>query len=95
MKQDNWKRLARAARQAPAAAPAEMPFGFDRCVMAEWRTQRDDSEALPWTFLLRGALACSALIMILSVAMNYQELQEREPGPIAIADSVIQTRMLP
>ena len=95
MKQDNWKRLARAARQAPAGAPAEMPFGFDTRVMEDWRIHRDDSESHPWTFLLRGALVCSGLIMILSVAMNYQSLQEREPGPVAITDSVIQTSMLP
>jgi hypothetical protein len=72
-----------------------MPFGFEARVMAAWRTQRGDSEALRWTFLLRGALVCSAFIMILSVAMNYHSLQEREPGAVAIADSVIQMSMLP
>ena len=95
MKADNWKRLAGVARQAPAEVPRGMPFGFDVRVMADWRMQRDDSEALPWTFLLRGALVCSAFIMILSVAMNYHSLQERESGAAAIADSVIQMSMLP
>lgn len=95
MKQDNWKRLARVARQAQVEALGEMPYGFDTRVIADWRARCDDSETLPWTFLLRGALVCSALIMILSVAMNYQSLQEREPGVDAIADSAIQMSMLP
>jgi len=95
MKPDSWKRLARAARQAPAESPTEMPFGFDTRVIADWRAQRGDSELLPWAFLLRGALVCSALIMVLSLAMNYQTLNERDPGSVAIADSAIRMSMLP
>jgi hypothetical protein len=95
MKPDNWKRLAGEARQAPAEPPAEMPFGFDTRAIAGWRAQRGDGETVPWTLLLRGALVCSALIMALSVAMNYRSLQEREPGADAIADSAIQMSMLP
>ena len=95
MKENPWNRLAAAARQAPAEPWAEMPFGFESRLMADWRMQCDGSEALSWTFLLRGALVCSALIMILSVAMNYQSLQEREPGADAIADSAVHMSMLP
>jgi hypothetical protein len=50
---------------------------------------------LPWALLLRGALLCASLIMLLSVAMNYQTLREREPGSVAIADSVLRMSMLP
>ena len=95
MKPDKWNRLAAAARRAPAEPPAEMPFGFDTLVIADWRARRGDNEALSWTLLLRGALVCSALIMALSVAMNYRSLQEREPGADAIADSAIQMSMVP
>jgi len=94
MKPDNWNRLAAAARKAPAEPPAEMPFGFDTSAIAAWRA-RGDNEAPSWTLLLRGALVCSALIMALSVAMNYRSLQEREPGADAITDSAIQMSMLP
>ena len=95
MKPDNWNRLAAAARQAPAEPPAEMPFGFETRALADWRARRGDNEAPSWTLLLRGALICSALIMALSVVMNYRSLQEREPGADAIADSAIQMSMLP
>lgn len=95
MKQDYWNRLAQLARQAPAEPPAEMPFGFDTRVLADWRAERAESESMPWTLLLRGALACSALIMLVSLAINYHSLRDREPGPVAIADAAIQMSMLP
>jgi len=95
MKPDFWKRLAATARRAPAGPPAEMPFGFDTRVIAGWRARQEPEEALPWTLLLRGALVCASLILLLSVAMNYQALKEREPGSVAIADSAIRMSMLP
>jgi hypothetical protein len=95
VKQNHWNRLLKAARQAPTEAPAEMPLGFDTRVIAEWRAGREHGELLPWAVLLRGALACSALIMVVSLLMNYQALRDREPGPMAIADAAIQVSLLP
>jgi hypothetical protein len=95
MKPDYWMRLADAARQAPLAPPPDVPFGFDTRVLVEWRSPRDGEGILPWALLLRGALVCASLIMLLSVAMNYQTLREREPGSVAIADSVLRMSMLP
>ena len=89
------QRLLRAAAQVKDDAPAEMPFGFDTRVIAGWRGRQEPEEALPWTLLLRGALVCASLILLLSVAMNYQALKEREPGSVAIADSAIRMSMLP
>ena len=90
-----WNRLAEAARRAQTPAPAEMPFGFDTRVVAEWRSRREEEEFLPWTRLLRGALVCAGLILLLSLALNYQTFREREPGSVAIADSVLRMSMLP
>jgi len=95
MKPDYWMRLADAARRAPAAPPPDMPFAFDTRVLAEWRCRGEAEGTLPWALLLRGALVCASLIMLLSVAMNYQTLREREPGSVAIADSVLRMSMLP
>jgi len=95
MKIDFWGRLAKAGRRAPAPLPAEMPFGFDSRVVAEWRSPGDTEERLPWAPLLRGALVCASLIMLLSVAMNYHTLKEHEPGSVAIPDSVLRMSMLP
>jgi hypothetical protein len=95
MKQDYWKRLAEAARRMPAEPPAEMPFGFDTRLMARWRARRAGDEAPPWAALLRGALICAGVILLLSVAVNYQTLKEREPGSVAIADSALRLSMVP
>ena len=76
MKPDFWKRLAAAARRAPPEPPAEMPFGFDTRMVAFWRGRQETEEALPWALLLRGALVCASLIMLLSVVMNYRTLKE-------------------
>ena len=95
MRLDPWMRLANAARQAPSEPPPDMPFGFDTRVLAQWRSRREAEETLPWALLLRGALVCASLLMLLSVAMNYQSLKEREPGSVAIADSVLRMSMLP
>ena len=94
MKTDYWKRLAGAARRAPNPS-AEVPFGFETRVLAEWRAQRGAEESVPWARLLRGGLVCAGLIMLLSLAVNYQALREREPGSVAITDSVLRMTMLP
>jgi len=95
MKPDSWTHLTMAARRAAAEPPAEMPFGFDTRVIADSRRRRATEETLPWALLLRGALVCAGLILLLSVAANYQTLKEREPGSVAIADSAMRLSMLP
>ena len=95
MKPDYWNRLALAARCAPPEPAAEMPFGFDIRVLADRLVQSENEEAVPWARLLRGALVCASLIMLLSLAMNFQSVKERDPGPVAIADSAIRMSLYP
>ena len=95
MKPDYWKRLAAAARRAPGEPAAEMPFAFDTSVIADWQAQREAEEAVPWARLLRGALVCASVIMLLSLAMNFQSWKDGDPGPAAIADSAFRMSMYP
>ena len=94
MKPDYWKRLSETVR-APVEPVPEMPFGFDNRVIADWQAQREGEEAVPWARLLRGALVCASLIMLLSLAMNFQSMKEGDPGPVAIADSAIRMSLYP
>ena len=95
MKPDYWKRLAGTARRVPAEPAPEMPFGFDTRVIADWQARREGEEALPWARLLRGALVCASLIMLLSLAMNFQSWKEGDPSPATVADSAIRMSMYP
>ena len=95
MKPDYWKRLARMSHRVTVEPAPEMPFGFDTRVIADWQAQRGGEETVPWARLLRGALVCASLIMLLSLAMNFQSMKEGDPGPVAIADSAIHTSLYP
>ena len=95
MKPDYWKHLAGTARRVPVEPAPEMPFGFDTRVIADWQARREGEEAVPWAWLLRGALVCASLIMLLSLAMNFQSWKEGDPGPVAIADSAIRMSLYP
>ena len=95
MKPDYWKHLAGTARRVPVEPAPEMPFGFDMRVIADWQARREREEAVPWAWLLRGALLCASLIMLLSLAMNFQSLKEGDAGPVAIADSAIRMSLYP
>ena len=95
MKPDYWKRLAGTARRVPVEPAREMPFGFDTRVIADCRAQREGDETVPWARLLRGALVCASLIMLLSLVMNFHSMTEGDPGPVAIADSAIRMSLYP
>ena len=95
MKPDYWKRLAETARRAPVEPAAEMPFDFDTVVIAGRQGRREAEEAVPWARLLRGALVCASLIMLLSLVMNFHSMTEGDPGPVAIADSAIRMSLYP
>jgi hypothetical protein len=94
-KPDYWKRVVAAARNAPGELPAQMPFGFDTRVLADWAGRSEIEESLPWGRLLRGALVCASLLLLLSLAVNYEKLNEREPSSVAMADSALRMSMLP
>ena len=95
MKPDYWIHLAGTARRVPVEPAPQMPFGFDTRVIADWQTRREGEEAVPWAWLLRGALVCASVIMLLSLAMNFQSWKDGDPGPAAIADSAFRMSMYP
>jgi hypothetical protein len=103
MNPNYWNRLVHAARRAPAEASADMPFGFDARVISRWKTGARRAEDI-WSgvWVLRGALVCSALIMLVSLLVNSDALSRRElagadtePAGIAIVNSALQITMAP
>ncbi len=95
MRTDYWYQLARLARQAPPEPHPEMPFGFDTRVVAAWQAQWGLIEGPPWAALLRTALVCAAVIMLLSLAMTYRSQAPGDLDELATADSMIQLSLSP
>lgn len=70
-----WQRLARAARPA-TEPPAEAPLGFSQRVVARWLVG-EAAPASPWELVLTWRpLACAALVMLLSVAVNFAAVRD-------------------
>jgi len=69
-----WVRLVSAARQAQPPFVAEIPPGFATRVIAKWGTTPNSPSA--WEFLSVRALALAFLLMVGSIAVNYNVINE-------------------
>jgi hypothetical protein len=90
---DPLERLFHAAAQAPVAVAEEASARLVARVIASRR--QETGEVLPWKTMLRGALICAALIMLLSLAANYRAFQTEAFDELTLADVVIQTSLNP
>ena len=90
---DPFERLFKAAAQAPVDATAEMRLGFATRVVAARGLELE--EVFPWKTMLRGALVCSTLVMLLSLAANFRFFQTESPDELTLADAVIRTTINP
>jgi hypothetical protein len=87
---DLWESLARTARGVRDARFAEMPFGFDLRVTAQW--ERTQARPIFSYWFRRGAIIAS-LVMFFSVLATYQVLTEGEPDELAVADTVLRASL--
>ncbi|MFN2541886.1 MAG: hypothetical protein ABR514_06940 [Chthoniobacterales bacterium] len=92
---EDLDRLLRAVARRKEDAPAEMPFGFDTRVIAQWRAHADTA-SIGLTRLLRRVAYTAAAVIILAAAGAYIETERDgdadEPftNELAIADATIQ-----
>jgi hypothetical protein len=100
MKDSDLQRLLRAAAETVNDHPAEMPFGFETRVLADWRAglARDFVDV---GRLLRRVVFLSLAVIALASAATYHELrQSDDPGEsnedeYAIVDSAIASALEP
>lgn len=71
MKPDLWDQLVRAARQAPAEPLAGMPLGFDTRLVSALPQAVAEEDSLDLLRLLRRALACAAILMLISLTVRF------------------------
>jgi hypothetical protein len=93
-------RLLRAAALSKEDAPAEMPFGFDTRVVAQWRAQAGVASVGITRLLRRVALVAAAIVVIAGAGAYIEAEQNRETGEpfandFAIADVAIQDEIGP
>lgn len=69
-----WVRLVSAARQAQTSGVTEIPPGFATRVIAKWETTPNSPSA--WEFLSVRALAFAFLLMVGSIAVNYNVIHD-------------------
>ncbi len=87
------KSAARAARPLPEKAP----FALEAKVLARWRGKPEVAEEgvhflLP---MLRQAVLCACLLMLLSLVISYRALLDSESDEISIAKSAVDLTLLP
>jgi hypothetical protein len=69
-----WQRLVKAARQAPATPPAEIPLGFATRIAARWAAGAGANGGEVWLWFSGRALLYAALVMAGILALNYPGL---------------------
>ena len=83
-------RLIAAAREPAAPQPMlSGPPWFARSVVNRWLAESINGPARSWLLVSRGALACAALIMALSLALNFRVVWHRDAPEQIASDSVV------
>ena len=95
MMNHHLERLFKAAAQAPQDCPVEAPFALEIKAIRDWRTAAPEDESLFVARLFRWAFVGACLMVLLSVAANYQALQDAGPNVLSLADSAIKMSLLP
>jgi hypothetical protein len=89
------ERLFEAAAAAPRELLSEAPFSLETRVLAGWRSSPDEDDLDSLLALLRRGFMCACLLLLLSVAANYQSFWEAGPNELSTTDSAIKLSLLP
>ncbi|MEW6158340.1 MAG: hypothetical protein AB1813_12970 [Verrucomicrobiota bacterium] len=86
-----WTWLTRAAHHAPAPTSKieTLPFGFETRVIAEWKSRSAD-ELIGWDSLVRGAVLCSSLILLLCMAATYWSANREQSAEADLTETIIE-----
>ncbi len=85
------QRLIKAAARSPAKPSSPLPPSLETALIAQWRREPPD-EWLVFVRLVRRAVVCAGLVMLLSVGWSWLDRGETVPGSTAFAhlDTLIQ-----
>ncbi len=94
-KYNSWEKLARLARQAPDPARAEMPFGFATRVVAHWPSAATVELSTVWELLSVRSLVLAALIMAVTLGINYDLMSHDWTQEVTVADTTFEPLLQP
>ena len=98
MKQSHVRlnRLLAVARAAPAAEQtAGLSLRLQRRVLAQWRRVEGNDTAAGQALLCRRALACAAIVMMVTVAWAIGALTQEPENDFAIANYELRADVMP
>lgn len=90
----SWPWLVQAARPPLGESSDAMPCGFDSRVLAQWHGQAAVNGPLAWHGLLRWAVLCSSVIMLMVLAASLKSPDRMEFHELTVVDSVIRLTLL-
>jgi hypothetical protein len=90
------RQLFAAAKAAPVEAPEPVSSHLQTRVLAHWRAGAAGHDS--WAGLaavLRGALVCAGVAMMLCVAWSYSELTDVHDNDVAISNYELRADLMP
>ena len=88
--------LLKSAARAPRQPVGEAPFGLESQVLAQWRRPGATGDLAHLLMpLLRRAVFCACLLMLLSIAFSYRAITGGENEEVIIANSTVDLTLVP
>jgi hypothetical protein len=89
-------RLFRAAARRSEPLPTEAPFALEARLLAAWRAglEKDEDYSPALLALIRGAITCACVIIVISAALTFHAWTEAPPNELFMVDSAIQLTLI-
>ena len=93
----NLDRLLESAARAPRLLPRRAPFAVESRLLAHWRRLPLEKADLAQMLLpvLRRAALCACLLMLASIALSYRTILNGDDDIVTIANSAMDSALLP
>ena len=93
--QHQLQRLLKAAAQAAPPENDAPPFGFETRVLARWRSAPAIDSGQILASLFRRAIICAGVLMLLTIALTYQDLTGSASLDATLVTSALRMNLWP
>lgn len=92
---DPLQRLFRAAATAPRESPAAPAPALENRALSSWRAAAGEDDLVVLASLFRGAVACAACVMVLSIGWGWVNSRAENSGETALANYALNVQLPP